>query len=261
MSSLLAHQRYGQGEPLVVMHGLFGSADNWRGLARRWSDEFAVWCLDLRNHGRSFHSLGMNYSQQAEDLLYWMDSEDLEKVSLLGHSMGGKVAMEFALRYPGRVNKLLVADIAPVRYEHTHAAIIDGLRALHEAEPWHERRDADKFLADFVSDVQTRLFLLTNLVRTEDGLRLRVAIEEIARDYQSIIDAPPAISEDRSFSGPTLVLRGQRSDYVTDELLEEFKRGFPNMELAELDAGHWLHAEQAEAFGHLVSDFLTRVEK
>ncbi len=256
MSSLLAHQRFGQGKPLVVMHGLFGSADNWRGLARRWSDELGVWCLDLRNHGRSFHALGMNYSQQAEDLLYWLDSEDLDQVSLLGHSMGGKVAMEFALRYPSRVDKLVLADIAPVRYEHTHSEIIAGLRELFAREPWHERREADHLLADYVDDVQTRLFLLTNLIRTEDGLRLRVAVEEIARDYQSIIDAPPAMAEGRVFSGPCLAIRGTRSDYVEDALLDEFKRGFPNLQLADLDAGHWLHAEQADAFGQLVSDFI-----
>ena len=252
----LAHQRYGQGQPLVVLHGLFGSADNWRGLARHWSDEFGVWCLDLRNHGRSFHALSMNYTQQAEDLRYWLDSEDLEKVSLLGHSMGGKVAMEFALRHPDRVDKLILADIAPVRYEHTHSAIIEGLRALHAQEPWHERREADHLLADYVDEVQIRLFLLTNLVRTEDGLRLRVGIEEIARDYQSIIDAPPAMAESKQFSGPCLAIRGSQSDYVTDDLLDEFKRGFPKLKLAELEAGHWLHAEQAEDFRRLVSDFI-----
>ncbi|WP_114416475.1 alpha/beta fold hydrolase [Marinospirillum perlucidum] len=254
----LAHQRYGQGEPLVVMHGLFGSADNWRGLARRWSDEFEVWCLDLRNHGRSFHSLGMDYSQQAEDLLYWMDNENLDKASLLGHSMGGKVAMEFALRYPSRVDKLILADIAPVRYEHTHGKILEGLRALHAQEPWHERRQADHLLADYVDDIQTRLFLLTNLVKTEDGLRLRVGIEEIDRDYQSIIDAPPGMELGKQFAGSCLAIRGSRSDYVSDDLLDEFKRGFPSLQLTELQAGHWLHAEQAEDFGRLVSEFLNK---
>lgn len=252
----LAHQRYGQGQPLVVLHGLFGSADNWRGLARRWSDDFGVWCLDLRNHGRSFHALRMDYTQQAEDLLYWMDGEGLDQVNLLGHSMGGKVAMEFALRYPDRVAKLILADIAPVGYDHSHSQIIEGLLALHAKEPWHERREADRLLAEYVDDVQIRLFLLTNLIRTEDGLRLRVGIEEIRRDYAAIIDAPPAMAEEKTFVGPCLAIRGRQSDYVADELLPEFKRGFPQLQLQELDAGHWLHAEQADAFSDLVSDFI-----
>ncbi|SFX10748.1 alpha/beta fold hydrolase [Marinospirillum alkaliphilum] len=254
--AILAHQRNGQGEPLVVMHGLFGSADNWRGLARRWSDEYGVWSLDLRNHGRSFHCEGMNYTSQAEDLLYWLDNENLERVHLLGHSMGGKLAMEFALRYPSRVAKLIVADIAPVRYEHTHAAIIQGLKALKAQEPWHERREADHLLAEYVKDVQTRLFLLTNLVRTDEGLCLRVAIEEIARDYQAIIDAPPAMTENRVFEGATLAIRGGRSDYVTEGHLPEFRRAFPQLQLETLDAGHWLHAEQADAFSEAVLRFL-----
>ncbi|MFK7161387.1 alpha/beta fold hydrolase [Marinospirillum sp. MEB164] len=252
----LAYQRYGEGEPLVVMHGLFGSADNWRGLARRWSDTCAVYCLDLRNHGRSFHALGMNYSLQAEDLLYWMDSLDLEQVNLLGHSMGGKLAMEFALRYPSRVKKLIVADIAPVAYQHSHAEILQGLRALHAQSPWHERRQADQLLADYVDDVQTRLFLLTNLVRAEEGLVLRIGLEEIDRDYASIIDAPPAMAESLSFTGPTLALRGTRSDYVVEAYLPDFRAAFPQLQVADLDAGHWLHAEQAELFYQQVQQFI-----
>lgn len=254
--TILAHQRNGQGEPLVVMHGLFGSADNWRGLARRWSDDFAIWSLDLRNHGRSFHREGMNYTLQAEDLLHWLDSERLERVHLLGHSMGGKLAMEFALCHPERVNKLIVADIAPVRYEHSHGDIIQGLKALKASEPWHERREADHLLAEYVTDVQTRLFLLTNLVRTESGLCLRVAIEAIARDYQSIIDAPPALLEGAVFEGATLAIRGSRSDYVMDDQLPKFRQTFPGLQLETLDAGHWLHAEQADAFSDAVLRFL-----
>lgn len=254
--SCLAYQRYGQGEPLVVLHGLFGSADNWRGLARRWSETFGVWCVDLRNHGRSFHALGMNYTLQAEDVLYWMDSLDLERVTLLGHSMGGKLAMEFALRYPSRVQRLILADIAPIGYQHTHEQILKGLRQLHQQAPWHERRLADQCLAEFVSDVQTRLFLLTNLIRSEEGLVLRLGLEEISRDYAAIIAAPPAIDEGLSFSGPTLALRGTRSDYVLEAHMNTFRQGFPQVQVVDLEAGHWVHAEQPEHFYQQVQHFM-----
>ncbi len=254
--SVLAHQRYGQGQPLVVTHGLFGSADNWRSQARIWSDHLAVWCLDLRNHGRSFHSMGMSYTAQAEDILRWMDQEDIEKASFLGHSMGGKAVMELAQRCPSRVERLILADIAPLSYAHSHQSVLAGLRALHQEEPWHERRLADQRLADFVDDVQTRLFLLTNLIKTEDGLRLRLGIEEIDRDYSAIIDAPPAVKEGGVFDGPTLAIRGTQSDYVPDECLPAFRQAFPALSVVDLQAGHWLHADQAAAFAQAVLDFM-----
>lgn len=256
--NVLAHQRNGQGEPLVVVHGLFGSASNWRNAALKWADKFAVWAVDLRNHGNSMHRQGMNYTQQAEDLLAWMDCNGLDTVNLLGHSMGGKVVMEFALRYPSRVNKLIVVDIAPLEYQPSHNEIIAALIALKQQEPWAERRLADRFLTEHLGSesVQTRLFLLTNLRRTDDGLRLRVGLEEIAEGYAEILAAPPAVTAGATFTKPTLVLRGTKSDYVPDSSLATFKTNFPAYELISLDGGHWLHAEQTEAFVAAVTAFL-----
>lgn len=258
--SFLAHQRNGQGQPLVVVHGLFGSASNWRNVALKWENDFAVWGVDLRNHGNSFHRQGMSYQQQAEDLLSWLDNAGLDKVCLLGHSMGGKVAMEFALRYPSRVEKLIIADIAPVEYEPSHKEIIASLIELKAKEPWHDRRQADQLLNEFLGEdaIQTRLFLLTNLRRTSDGLRLRVGIEEIADDYASILKVPPAVLEGKIFTGPTLAIRGIHSDYVPDSALPVFKQFFPAVEVVGLDGGHWLHAEQTEAFAAAVSDFIKK---
>lgn len=258
MNRILAHQRNGQGEALVVVHGLFGSASNWRNVALSLADDFAVWAVDLRNHGSSFHRQGMSYTQQAEDLLTWLDYQGIEKASFLGHSMGGKVVMEFALNYPNRVNKLLIADIAPIAYEASHNEIIASLEKLKAQEPWRERRDADRFLTEELGSetVQTRLFLLTNLRRTGEGLKLRVGLEEIAQGYPEILAAPPAIEAGKSFAGPCLVIRGTKSDYVPDSSLAAFKASFPSYELADLDGGHWLHAEQTEAFTAAVKNFL-----
>lgn len=256
--SILAHQRNGQGQPLVVVHGLFGSASNWRNVALKWADDFAVWGVDLRNHGNSFHRSGMGYAQQAEDLLSWLDNTGLDKVCLLGHSMGGKVAMEFALRYPSRVEKLIIVDIAPIEYKASHNEIIASLVDLKAKEPWHDRRQADKLLTEFLGEdaVQTRLFLLTNLRRTSDGLRLRVGIEEIEKGYQDILAAPESILAGESFTGPTLAIRGTQSDYVPDSSLPVLRKAFPAVELVDLDGGHWLHAEQADAFAAAVSEFI-----
>lgn len=258
MNRILAHQRNGQGEPLVMVHGLFGSASNWRNVALKLADDFAVWSVDLRNHGSSFHRQGMSYTQQAADLLAWLDYQGIEKASFLGHSMGGKVVMEFALNYPSRVNKLLVADIAPIAYQPSHNEIIASLEKLKEQEPWRERRDADRFLTEELGSetIQTRLFLLTNLRRTEDGLRLRVGIEEIAKGYPEILAAPPAVEAGETFAGPCLVIRGTQSDYVPDSSLDAFKTSFPNYELADIDGGHWLHAEQTDAFTAAVKSYL-----
>lgn len=259
--SILAHQRNGQGQPLVVVHGLFGSASNWRNVALKLEQDFAVWSVDLRNHGNSFHRQGMSYAQQAEDLLRWLDNIGLDKVSLLGHSMGGKVVMEFALRYPSRVEKLIIVDIAPIKYAPSHHEIIASLIELKAQEPWHDRRQADQLLNEFLGAeaIQTRLFLLTNLRRTDDGLRLRVGIKEIAEDYAAILNAPFAVMEGKTFAGPSLAIRGSQSDYVPDSALPVLKQAFPAIEMVDLDGGHWLHAEQAEAFTAAVRDFLKQV--
>lgn len=256
--SFLAHQRNGEGRPLVVVHGLFGSASNWRNVALTLEESCSVWSVDLRNHGNSFHRQGMSYAQQANDLLNWLDSQNLDKVCLLGHSMGGKVVMEFALRYPSRVEKLIVVDIAPMQYDASHHEIIASLVALKAKEPWKDRRQADQLLTEFLGEeaIQTRLFLLTNLRRTADGLRLRVGIEAIEEDYTSILAAPESVVAGKTFAGPTLAIRGIHSDYVPDAALPAFKQVFSALQLVDLEGGHWLHAEQVDAFTAAVSDFI-----
>ncbi|MBF7052378.1 alpha/beta fold hydrolase [Halomonas sp. KAO] len=243
----------GDGTPLVVIHGLFGSADNWRSHIKAWEERHRVVAVDLRNHGRSPHVEGMGYTAMADDILALLDSLSISRAHLLGHSMGGKVAITLARRAPERVASLIIGDIAPVAYGHDHDSVMAGLRRVKEGRPAN-RREADTMLAEHVKERAVRLFLATNLVRGEgEGLVLRLGLDEIQSDYESIM-AEPAGSE--PFTGPTLVLRGSASHYVADEHLPALRKVLPEAQLVTLDAGHWLHAEQPEAFRGAIDSFI-----
>lgn len=245
----------GDGIPLVIIHGLFGSADNWRSHVKAWQQRHRVIAVDLRNHGGSPHVEGMGYADMAEDVIRLLDRLDIPRAHLLGHSMGGKVVISLANLAPTRVASLIVADIAPVAYGHDHDTVFAALRRVKEGRPAN-RREADALLAEHVDEKPTRLFLATNLVRSEqEGLELRVGLDEIESDYDAIMGMPAG---EGPFEGPTLVLRGAHSHYVTDALLPEVRKALPEAELVTLPAGHWLHAEQPEAFREAVDDFLAR---
>lgn len=247
----------GDETPLVVVHGLFGSADNWRSHLKQWQRRHRVIAVDLRNHGRSPHVAGMNYEAMADDLLALLDRLEVESAHLLGHSMGGKVAISLARRAPHRVASLIVADIAPLAYGHDHDSVFAALRRVEAGEPTN-RREADALLAEHVEESAVRLFLATNLERDDEGiLRLRIGLDEIQDDYDTLMREPAG---EGAFDGPTLVLRGAHSDYVTDEMLPALRDVLPRAEIETLQAGHWLHAEQPKAFQEAVNAFLERVE-
>ncbi|EPC04467.1 hypothetical protein L861_03850 [Litchfieldella anticariensis FP35 = DSM 16096] len=247
----------GEGTPLVVIHGLLGSADNWRSHIKQWQQRRRVVAMDLRNHGRSPHAEGMSYRDMADDVLGVLNRLDIEHCHLLGHSMGGKVAMTLARLHPQRVASLLVADIAPVRYGHGHDAIFAGLRHVEAKSP-DNRREVDALLAEYVPEKPIRLFLATNLVRDEDGLmRWRVGLDQIQDAYEDIRAEPDG---DRPYEGAALVVRGANSHYVTDEMLPRVHEVLPQAEIVSLDAGHWLHAERPDAFQDTVNAFLDQVE-
>jgi esterase len=245
----------GEGVPLVVVHGLFGSADNWRSHVKAWQGLRRVIAVDLRNHGRSPHVRGMGYDAMAKDLLDLLDRLGVERAHLLGHSMGGKVVISVARRSPERVASLVVADIAPRAYGHDHDSVFAALRRVAEGRPAN-RGEADALLAEHVAERGVRLFLATNLERSEAGfLRLRIGLDEIHADYASIMGEPAGQG---AYPGPTLVLRGSASDYVTDAMLPALRQVLPEAEVVTLDAGHWLHAERPEAFRSAVDAFLAR---
>lgn len=243
-----------QGLPLLVIHGLMGSADNWRSHLKQWQGERRVIAVDLRNHGRSPHAEGMRYETMSEDVIALLDRLGLERVHVLGHSMGGKVAMTLARMVPERVASLIVADIAPVTYRHGHDDVFAALERAREGKP-RNRREADDLLAEHVDSRATRLFLATNLVKDESGvLALRVGLDEIKAGYPDIIGEPDG---EGAYEGPTLLLRGDASHYVTNDMLPAVRAILPRVRVVTIkQAGHWLHADQPAAFQQAVSSFL-----
>jgi pimeloyl-ACP methyl ester carboxylesterase len=245
----------GSGRPLVVLHGLFGSGKNWHSQARKWANQFKVLTVDLRNHGQSFHADEMNYSIMAEDVAQLLYRLELSDCDILGHSMGGKVAMTLALQNPDLVARLIVADIAPVTYFHHYDDLIDPLLALSLATI-DSRAQANQLLRQNIPEDQLRAFLLQNLVRESTGWRWRVNWSVIQRDMERLTgfgDLP----QDWLIDLPVLFVRGANSDYVSETEIAVIEQHFSNYRLETIeDAGHWLHAEQPEPFNRLVLEFL-----
>lgn len=243
----------GTGNPIILLHGLFGSGDNLGMVARPLSEHFQVISPDLRNHGRSPHSPEMDYPSMAEDVAQLMAHLAIDKCPLLGHSMGGKVAMQLALSQPQRVSRLIVADIAPVAYPPHHADVLEGLKLLDNAS-FASRSEADRLLAPLVDDVGVRQFLLSNLKRRDDkSFGLRLNLNALISNQERI----SAALEGEPYNGPTLFLRGATSDYIQPSHQKVIDHLFPNNQLATIEnAGHWLHAEQTAAFNQGVLAFL-----
>jgi len=243
-----------EGEPLLVMHGLFGSLGNWNWHCRQLSKDFTVYGLDLRNHGASPHSEEMDYAHMAQDVLEFMDDHGLERVHLLGHSMGGKVAMQVALSAPERVDHLVVADIAPVTYRGEHDDIFAGLLAI-AVDTLTNRAEADQILAPYEPDELVRQFLLTNLVKNpEGGFQWRINLPILQSNYERLRQRPTASGP---FEGPTLFIKGALSNYITEKHRDEILARFPHAKVKLImHTGHWLHAEKPQTFHRIVLQFL-----
>ncbi|MEE3243648.1 MAG: alpha/beta fold hydrolase [Bacteroidota bacterium] len=247
----------GSGKPFVILHGFLGMGDNWKTLANQFAEAgYQMHLVDQRNHGRSFHSETFNYEVLAEDLKNYCQEHDLKDIVLLGHSMGGKTAMLFAMRYPEYINKLIIADIAPKYYAPHHQQILKGLTALsenHEART--SRGNADDFLKEYISDWGTRQFLLKNLYWQKDKtLALRVNLPVLKREVEAIGEGLPTQTV---YEGATLFLNGLKSDYITEDDKPLIKAHFPEAEIIGIEkAGHWLHAENPKDFYAEVMKFL-----
>ena len=240
----LNFKKSGSGPPLVILHGLFGSLDNWFSIAKELVEHYTLYLVDQRNHGDSPHSTEWNYGVMVEDLLELLDAEGLDSVYLMGHSMGGKTVMNFAVQYPERVSKLIVGDIAPRYYPIHHQVILEGLNAL-DLSQLQSRKEADDLLAPYIPELGIRQFLLKSLGRDANGFAWKINLSVIT---QHIEEVGKALDEETVFEGPTLFLGGANSSYIQEKDLPDMKRHFPNCTWISIpNAGHWLHAEQPQA--------------
>ena len=253
----LAAVEYGGGPPLPILHGLFGSGRNWTSIAQGLAPRHRVIALDLRNHGASPWAETMGYGEMAEDVRASLSARGYEHYALLGHSMGGKVAMMAALQHPETVERLIVADIAPVSYPMRHLGEVEAMRRL-DLTGIQRRSQADVALASAIPDAAERAFLLQNLIFDNGGARWRLNLAAIEEGMPALVDFPP-IPASRIYDGPALFLAGGRSDYVQPDYEPAIRRFFPKAEIACVDkAGHWLHAEQPAEFLAIIGRFLSR---
>jgi pimeloyl-ACP methyl ester carboxylesterase len=256
MSVKVASDQFGEaGPPVVILHGLLGAARNWTGIGKELAGTHRVFALDLRNHGRSPWAATMSFDDMASDVAALIEARGLGPVALIGHSLGGKVAMRLALIRPELVERLVVVDVAPVAYANTFGPFVEAMRRVDLAAV-QRRADADLQLQSAVPDAVLRNFLLQNLVQTAAGFVWRVNLEALAANMDELLGfAAPA--SDAAYLGPTLFIAGGRSGYIQPEHWPLIVRLFPNAEHVVIaDAGHWPHAERPAEFLAHVRQFL-----
>ncbi len=239
----------GKGEPLLILHGLYGSSDNWLTIAKELSNDFCVHSIDLRNHGRSPHSPTHNYTVMAEDIKEYLDMHDIDKTFLLGHSMGGKVAMLFTLNYPERVKKLIVADIAPKNYPQNYDGHIQILGVMNgvDLSQMQTRKEVENALNEKLRDNRVTQLVLKNLYRKkEGGFDWRINIKVLQESIENISGGTEDW-DNKQTKVPTLFMKGSNSEYLTIDDDFTINKYFENSEITAIpNAGHWLHAEQPE---------------
>ena len=249
----------GEGQPLLILHGFLGMSDNWKTIGSQFvSDGFQVHLLDLRNHGKSFHSDEFSYEIMAQDVYDYCEANNLKNMNIIGHSMGGKVAMLFATTHPERIEKLIIADIGPKFYPQHHQTILEGLNTVDfSIKP--SRSEVEEILSHYVTDFGTRQFLLKNLYWQEPGqLAFRFNLSVFNKKIEEIGKPLP---ENAVFIKPTLFIRGGNSNYILDDDFENIKQHFPNSRIETIpNVGHWLHAENPKMFYEIASSFLKKIK-
>ena len=246
----------GEGAPLLILHGYFGMSDNWKSLGNKFGEDFQIHLIDQRNHGRSFHAGNFDYDLLVEDIVQYIKHHQLEKVIVLGHSMGGKVAMLFAVKYPTLVAKLIIVDIAPRYYQPHHTDILKALNSV-DFLIHNTRKLVDQKIAELIPDIGVRSFLLKNVYWKEKGLlAYRFNLQSLTENNSEVGKALPSFT---TFNGETLFLAGGNSGYITESEVPMIKAHFPKAIIKTIaNVGHWLHAEKPKAFYELVICFLKK---
>lgn len=252
----LNFKTFGQGYPIVILHGLFGTLDNWQTVGKKLAEHYSVYLVDLRNHGRSPHAEELTYPLMAADVKDFLESQWIHEAYLIGHSMGGKVAMEVALTYPDLVKKLVVVDVAPKVYPGGHEEIFKALLAVDLAAAQSRNEVEESLLQSGITDTSIRQFLLKNLSRSKSGsFEWKMNLPVIHRHYPDILDT---IHSTETFDKPTLFIRGGKSNYILDSDEPAIQQLFPQAKLETVaEAGHWVHAEASEELIALVLNFLS----
>ena len=251
----LNYKSIGSGYPLIILHGLLGSLDNWQTIAKQFGGHFQVFIIDQRDHGRSPHTPEFSYELLVSDVLEFMQQQGLDRAHFIGHSMGGKVAMHIALKHPERVAKLIVVDVAPVEYEDRHSDVFKALFAV-DLRTLGSRQQAEGTLRSILGNDETTVqFLMKGLYRDDDNrFQWRFDVQALYDAYDEISFG---ITAERPFEGDTLFIKGERSEYINASNFSEIIDLFPNNQLVEIPgAGHWVHAENPVQFTNEVLKFL-----
>lgn len=252
MSIKLNYKVFGQGEPVVILHGLFGMLDNWQTFAKKMAENYMVYIVDQRDHGKSPHTNEFSYPILAEDLYEFMNDNWLHKARIIGHSMGGKTAMQFTSCHEDMVEQLVVVDIAPVKYKRGHDTIFDALFAV-DISTMKSRKEVESILTNYISDVGIKLFLMKNLNRNkEGGFKWKMNLNLLHKEYLNIIDSV----DSSEVNVDTLFVRGELSNYINKEGVEKINEIFPNSKIKTIEnSGHWVHAEKPDILMNEILEF------
>lgn len=252
----LAYQQYGSGPPLVILHGIFGTGDNWTTFAKHMATNYTVYAIDQRNHGRSFHAEIFDYQTLANDLSDFLAFHQLGDVALLGHSMGGKVAMLFAHQFPHLVNKLVIVDIAPKQNQmEEHRKLLQSLLNL-DLSLYNTRTEVENALQSNIPDFNTRQFLMKGIFRQNDGFAWRMNLPAL---YRNLKEVGADLPLNNPYMGPCLFVKGEKSNYILQADEMRIKQCFPLAKITNIPhAGHWVHAENPSAFAQVVGEFLNQ---